>query len=96
MTISEMIALTRAEGPITVDGPLAANEIALRTIAARTGRAVTRARSVGTSLGAARLALGHDAEPPAGPAVTAAAAAAAFRAELAPYAERWWQSALNH
>lgn len=98
LTISEMIALTRAEGPITVDGPLAANEIALQAIAARTGRAVTRAQSVGTSLGAARLALGHDAEPPAGAAVTADAADASyagFQAELAPYAERWRQSALD-
>ena len=87
MMTSVSLELIGADGPVVVEGPLAANQTFLETLHAVTGRAVMTGGSgvTGTSAGTALLALGRDAR------ITSHSRVAALTPDprIAAYAAEW-------
>lgn len=87
MMTAMSLELIGADGPVVVEGPLAANRTFLETLAVVTGRPVMRGGSgvTGTAAGTALLALGRDAR------ITAHSTPADISPDprIAAYAEEW-------
>lgn len=93
MMTAVSLELIGADGPVVVEGPLAANVTFLETLQAVTGRAVMTGGSgvTGTSAGTALLALGRDAR------ITSHSKVAALSPDprVAAYAAEWRQISEN-